>query len=280
MCSLCSANWSNAVAIRRFVLFRLGRQREHHSDDTIENDSIESSSSDSETDNTEATDTEPELSDDSKCELDGISSLFDERSGSDLSADDESDDVGDRELARSESNIKNDNTELSLSDSEGGDDSTEPTATEPEFSDDSLCEVFGFSSHFDEHGGSELGEDDKCCYQAARDDEKSVDDEDADMVIDYHQSDGDEEDSLCLLDGVSTLFDEGGGSESGDFSHAEERSVDMPVENKAEDKRRPTGRSTADKSYWETAVKSLKIAAVVAGVGLALYATYKYFGWV
>ena len=91
MCSLCSANRSNAVAIRRLFLFRLGGQRENHSDDTIENDSTESSSSDSETDNTEATDTEPELSDDSKCELDGISSLFDERSGSDLSANDFSD---------------------------------------------------------------------------------------------------------------------------------------------------------------------------------------------
>ena len=75
--------------------------------------STDSSSSDSETDNTEATDTEPELSDDSKCELDGISSsLFDERSGSDLSADDESDgDDDDRELAKSELNSKNDDTE-------------------------------------------------------------------------------------------------------------------------------------------------------------------------
>lgn len=121
-----------------------GRQRENHSDDTIENDSTESSSSDSETDNTEATDTELELSDDSKCELDGISSLFDERSGSDLSAN--------------------------------------------------------------------------------------------------------------------------------DFSDAEERWLDLLVENEAEDKQGPTGRSTADKSYWETAVKSSKIAAGVAGVALALYA--------
>ena len=278
MCSLCSANRSNAVAIRRLFLFRLGRQRENHSDDTIENDSTESSSSDSETDNTEATDTEPELSDDSKCELDGISSLFDERSASDLSADDESDDDDDRESARSESNSENDKTESSLSDSKRGDDNTEATATEPELSDDSLCEVDGCSSHFDEHGGSQLGDDDKCCYQHGRDDRKSVHDEDADAFINCHlQSDVDEEDSLCLLDGLSTLFDEGGGLESGDFSDAEERSVDMLVENKGEDKQGPTGRSTADKSHWETAVKSLKIAAGVAGVGLALYAAYKYF---
>ena len=73
---------------------------------------------------------------------------------------------------------------------------------------------------------------------------------------------------------MSTLFDERRGSESGDFSDAEERSVDMLVENKQV----PTGRSTADKSHWETAVKSLKIAVGVAGVGLALYADYKYFG--
>lgn len=52
-------------------------QREHHNDESIENDNTELSSSYSETGNTEATDTEPELSDDSKCELDGISSLFD-----------------------------------------------------------------------------------------------------------------------------------------------------------------------------------------------------------
>ena len=57
------------------------------------------SSSDSETDNTKATDTEPELSDDSKCELDGISSLFDERSGCNLSADDESDGDDDRGIS-------------------------------------------------------------------------------------------------------------------------------------------------------------------------------------
>ena len=48
------------------------------------------------------------------------------------------------------------------------------------------------------------------------------------------------------------------------------------VENEA-DKQGPTGRSTAGKSHWETAVKSFKIVAGVAGVGLALYAAYIYF---
>ena len=72
-----------------------------------------------------------------------------------MSADDESHDDGDRESARSESNSENYKTESSLSDSERGDDNTEVTATEPELSDDSLCEVDGFSSHFDEHGGSQ-----------------------------------------------------------------------------------------------------------------------------
>ena len=81
------------------------------------------------------------MSDDSKCELDGISSLIDERSGSDLSADNESDDDGDRVSTRSELNI-----ELCSSDSESADDNTKATTTEPELSDDSLCEVDGFSS--------------------------------------------------------------------------------------------------------------------------------------
>ena len=91
------------------------------------------------------------MSDDSKCELDGISSLFDERSGSDLSADDVSDADDDRVSTKSELNI-----ELCSSDSERGDDNTEATATEPELSDDSLCEVDGFSSHFDEHVTGDL----------------------------------------------------------------------------------------------------------------------------
>ena len=318
-------------------MFRLGRQREHHSDDTIENESTELSSSDSETDNTEATDTEPELSDDSMCELDGISSLFDGRGGCYSGEDNKSDGDDDRESATNESNSENDNAEFFLSDSERADDNTETTATEPELSDhckcelddddqesarsesdselsssdsentdnnteatatelelsdDSPCELDGFSSLFDEHGESELGDDDECCYQHASDERKSVDNEDADAVITYHLQSCVDEDLPCLLDGVSTLFDEHCAhqivmrlhlkdydreSESGDFPDAEEWSVGMLVENKAEDKQVPTVRSTADKGHWETAVKSLKIAAGVAGVGLALYAAYKYF---
>ena len=76
---------------------------------------------------------------------------------------------------------------------------------------------------------------------------------------------------------MSTLFDERRGSESGDFSDAEERSVGLLVENEAEDKQGPTGRSTEGKSHWGTSVKSFKIIAGVAGVGLALYASYIYF---
>ena len=113
--------------------------------------------------------------------------------------------------------------------------------------------------------------------QLARDDGKSLDNEDADVVINYDQQSCLDEDALCLLDEVSILFDERKGSESGDFSDAEELSVGLLVENEAEDKQGPTGRSTAGKSHWETAVKSFKIVAGVAGVGLALYAAYKYF---
>ena len=99
------------------------------------------------------------MSDDSKCELDGISSLFDERSGCNLSADDESDGDDDRESARSESNSENDNTESSLSDSERADD-TKATATVPELADDSKCELDGISPLFDERRGSDLSADD------------------------------------------------------------------------------------------------------------------------
>ena len=88
------ANKSNAVATRRLFLFLLGRQREHHVDDDTESDreddSMGLSSSDSEIDNTEATDTELELLEDSVCEVDGISSLFDEHRVSDLSEDNKS----------------------------------------------------------------------------------------------------------------------------------------------------------------------------------------------
>ena len=329
-------------------MFRLGRQREHHIDDDNESDSeddnTELSSSDCETVNTEATATEPELSDDSMCELDGISSLFDERSGSYSGEDNESDGDEDRESARSESNNENDNTELSLSDFERADDNTEATTTEPKLSEDSVCELYGitslfdertgsdlsaddesdcdddrestksesnselspsdsksadddieptatdfevsdeslceldgFSSLFDEHGGSESGDDDERCYQHASDERKSVDNEDGDAVVNYQLQSCVDEDSLCLLDGVSSLFDEHRESESGDWPDAEERSVGLLVENRPEDKQVPTVRSTAGKGHWETAVKSLKIAAGVAGVGLALYAAYKYF---
>lgn len=96
--------------------------------------STDSSSRDSNTGNTEATDTEPELSDDSKCELDGIWSLFDERSGSDLSADDESDGDDDRELAKSELNSKNDDTERT-------DENTEATELS-----DSICQTIFFAN--------------------------------------------------------------------------------------------------------------------------------------
>ena len=71
-----------------------------------------------------------------------------------------------------------------------------------------------------------------------------MDNEDADVVINYDLQSCVDEDPLCLLDGVSTLTDERRGSESGDFSDAEERSVGLLVENEAEDKQGPTGRST------------------------------------
>ena len=127
-------------------------------------------------DDAKATDTEPELSDDSRYELDGISSLFHEHGGSDLSEDDEcfGDDYQESIATRGESDIENSNTELSFSDSE-----TDNT-TEPEVSDDSMCELDGISSLFDEQGMFEsVGEDDECCYQHASDERKSVDNEDA-----------------------------------------------------------------------------------------------------
>ena len=240
-------------------------------DESQSDDDRESARSESNSDNgnTESSLSDSERADDkNKCELDGISSLFDERRGSDFSADDESDGDDDLESTKSELNI-----ELCSSDSESTDDNTKATTTEPELSDDSLCEVDGFSSHFDQHGGSQLGDDD----QLARDDGKALDNEDADVVINYDLQSCVDEDPLCLWDGLSTLFDESRGSESGDFSDAEERSVGLLVENEAEDKQVPNGRSTAGKSHWETAVKSFRIVAGVAGVGLALYAAYKYF---
>ena len=60
-------------------------------------------------DEAKATDTEPELSDDSRYELDGISSLFHEHGGSDLSEDDEcfGDDYQESIATRGESDIEN-----------------------------------------------------------------------------------------------------------------------------------------------------------------------------
>ena len=104
------------------------------------------------------------------------------------------------------------------------------------------------SSLFDEHGESDLGDDD--CM-------------------------GD--DSLCLLDGVSTLFGEHKESEYGDFPDDDESTVGKLEESTHEDKQEPIVQSTTKASHWETAIKSFKIAAGVTGVGLALYAAYKYF---
>lgn len=68
-----------------------------------------------------------------------------------MSADDVSDADDDRVSTKSELNI-----ELCSSDSESADDNTKATTREPELSDDSLCEVGGFSSHFDEHVTGDL----------------------------------------------------------------------------------------------------------------------------
>ena len=206
------------------------------------------SDSESADENTEPAATEPVMSKDSVCELvDGLSSLFGERQESDLGEDDEFDSDDDQESSKDESNDEDSIIDLRLSDSESADDNTEPTATEPVMSDDSVCELLdGLSSLFDEHGESDLGDDD--CM-------------------------GD--DSLCLLDGVSTLFEEH--KEYGDFADDEESTVGIPGESKAEDKKEPIVQSTPKAGHWETAIKSFKIAAGVAGVGLALYAAYKYF---
>ena len=116
-------------------------------------------------------------------------------------------------------------------------------------SDDSVHEFLeGLSSLFDAHGESDLGNDD--CM-------------------------GDN--SLCLLDGVSTLFGEHKESEYGDFPDDEESTVGKLEDSTHEDKQEPIIESTPKTGHWETAIKSLKIAAGVAGVGLALYAAYKYF---
>ena len=244
---------------RRLFLFRLGLHREQDTfDDTdssitesesnSEDDKTELSSSDSEIENTEATSTQAELSDDSVVEFEGFSSLFNEQESSDLVEDDASDSDDDQESSGYDSNSGDNNIELHLSDSESADENAEPTATEPVMSDELLD---GLSSLFGGHEESDLGDDDEMCCQRTENESKSVDNEDADAAINYDQPQSCvDEDSLCLLDGVSTLF---------------------------EDKQDPIVQSTPKAGHWETAIKSLKIVAGVAGVGLALYAAYKYF---
>ncbi|XP_044174000.1 lisH domain-containing protein C1711.05-like isoform X2 [Acropora millepora] len=227
------------------------RHREHDtSDDTdssitdsesiSEDDKTELSSSDSEI---EANSTQAELSDESLREFDGFSSLFNEQEDSDLVEDDASDSDDDQESSGYDSNSGDNNIVFRLSDSESADENTKPAATIPAMSDPSVHELLdGLSSLFHEHEESDLDDDD--CM-------------------------GD--DSLCLLDGVSTLFEEH--NEYGDLADDEESTVaTLGRESTHEDKQ-----STPKAGHWETAIKSFKIAAGVAGVGLALYAAYKYF---
>ena len=189
-----------------------------------------------------------------------------------MGEDDEFDSDDDQELSKDESNAEDNNIELRLSDSESADDNTEPTVTEPVMSDDSVRELpNGLSSLFEEHGESDLGDDDELCYQRAEDERKSVDNEDADAAIKYDRLQSCvDEDSLCLLDGVSTLFKEHKESKYGDFPNDEESTVGILGESKPEHKQEPVVQSTPEAGHWETAIKSLKITAGVAGVGLAL----------
>ncbi|XP_044174304.1 clumping factor A-like isoform X2 [Acropora millepora] len=231
------------------------RDRECDTSDDTDSSITDSESNSSEDDKTElssshseieANSTQAELSDESLREFDGFSSLFNEQEGYDLFEDDASDRDDDQDSSGYDSN-SGDNIEFGLSDSESADGNTEPTATEPVMSDDSVHELLdGLSSLFDAHRESDLGDDD--CM-------------------------GD--DSLFLLDGVSTLFEEH--KEYGDFPDEEESTVGILGESKAEDKKEPIVQSTQEAGHWESAIKSLKIAAGVAGVGLALYAAYKYF---
>ena len=250
---LCPAKRSNAVVKRRLFRFRfrLGRHREHDTSDDTDSSITDSESNSSEDDKTElsssdseieADSTQAELSDESLREFDGFSSLFNEQEDSDLVEDDASDSDDDQESSGYASNSGDNNIVFHLSDSESADENTKPAATIPAMSDDSVHELLvGLSSLFHEHGESDLGDDD--CM-------------------------GD--DSLCLLDGVSTLFEEH--NEYGDLADDEESTVAMLGESIHEDKQ-----STPKAGHWETAIKSFKIAAGVAGVGLALYAAYKYF---
>ena len=120
-----------------------------------------------------------------------------------------------------------------------------------------------------------MGDDDESCYQRAEDEGKSVDNEDGNAAINYDQLQSCvDEDSLGVLDGMSTRFEE---PEYGEFPDDEKSTVGMRGESKPEDKQESVVQSTPKAGHWETAIKSLKIAAEVAGVGLSLLAAYKYF---
>ncbi|XP_067033489.1 uncharacterized protein [Acropora muricata] len=277
------------------------RHREHDTSDDTDSSITDSESNSSEDDKTElssshseieANSTQAELSDESLREFDGFSSLFNEQEDSDLVEDDPSDSDDDQESSGYDSNSGDNNIEFRLSDSESADDNTEPAATELVMSDECVCELLdGLSSLFGERGESDLSEDDQFYSD---DDQESIKDEssDEDNIIELRldglsslfdidgESDlGDDDcmgdDSLCLLDGVSTLFEEH--NEYGDFPDDEESTVGILGESNAEDKKEPIVQSTPKTCHWETAIKSFKIAAGVAGVGLALYAAYKYF---
>ena len=298
---LCPANRSNAVVKRRLFRFRfrLGRHRKHDTSDDTDSSITDSESNSSEDDKTElsssdseieANSTQAELSDESLREFDGFSSLFNEQEDSDLVDDDASDSDDDQESSGYDSNSGDNNIEFRLSDSESADDNTEPAATELVMSDECVCELLdGLSSLFGERGESDLGD-----QFDSDDDQESIKDEsndedniielrldglsslfDADGESDLGDDDCMDDDSLCLLDGVSTLFEEH--NEYGDFPDDEESTVGILGERNAEDKKEPIVPSTPKTGHWETAIKSFKIAAGVAGVGLALYAAYKYF---
>ena len=143
---------------RRLFRFRLGRHREHDTSDDTDSSITDSESNSSEDDKTElsssdseieANSTQAELSDESLCELDGFSSLFNEQEGYELFEDDASDSDTDQDSSGYDSNSGGNNIELRLSDSES-DDNTETTATEPVMSDDSVHELLeGLSSLFE-----------------------------------------------------------------------------------------------------------------------------------
>ena len=286
---LCPANRSNAVVKRRLFRFRLGRHREHDTSDDTDSSITDSESNSSEDDKTElsssdseieANSTQAELSDESLREFDGFSSLFNEQEDSDLVEDDASDSDDDQESSGYDSNSGDNNIEFRLSDSESADDNTEPAATELVMSDECVCELLdGLSSLFGERGESDLGDDDQFDSDEDNIIELRLDGLsslfDADGESDLGNDDCMGDDSLCLLDGVSTLFEEH--NEYGDFPDDEESTVGILGERNAEDKKEPIVPSTPKTGHWETAIKSFKIAAGVAGVGLALYAAYKYF---